>query len=116
MYEKVDYLIWDGFGEPVLPQTLASRLARFEKRKGLPSVSLHGLRHTYASLLHSSGVDMAAVSANLGHSNLSTTANIYTHIFKTPTQASKGIAKTIDALEIPCQIGDKSDNEKALEH
>lgn len=114
-YEKTDYLIWDGFGEPVLPQTLASRLNRMEKRKGLPLVSLHGLRHTYASLLHSSGVDMAAVSANLGHSNLSTTANIYTHIFKTPTQASKGIANTINTLEIPCQIGDKSANEKALE-
>ena len=114
-YEKTDYLIWDGFGEPVLPQTLASRLARFEKRKGLPPVSLHGLRHTYASLLHSSGVDMAAVSANLGHSNLSTTANIYTHIFKTPTQASKGIANTINNFEIPCQIGGKSEKEKTSE-
>lgn len=114
-YEKVDYLIQDGFGGAILPQTLASRLTRFEKRKGLPLVSLHGLRHTYASLLHSSGVDMAAVSANLGHSNLSTTANIYTHIFKTPTQASKGIANTINTLEIPCQIGDKSEKEKALE-
>lgn len=114
-YEKVDYLIQDGFGGAILPQTLASRLARFEKRKNLPPVTLHGLRHTYASLLHSSGVDMAAVSANLGHSNLSTTANIYTHIFKTPTQASRGIANTINNFEIPCQIGDKSEKEKASE-
>lgn len=114
-YEKVDYLIQDGFGGAILPQTLASRLARFEKRKGLPPVTLHGLRHTYASLLHSSGVDMAAVSANLGHSNLSTTLNVYTHIFKTPTQASRGIANTINNFEIPCQIGDKSEKEKTSE-
>ena len=69
-----------------------------EARKGLPHVSLHGLRHTYASMLHSEGVDMAAMSANLGHSNLTTTANIYTHIFKSPTQASRGIASTINSI------------------
>lgn len=97
-YEKTDFLIQDGFGNAIKPQALASRLARMEERKKLPSVSLHGLRHTYASMLHSEGIDMAAVSANLGHSNLTTTANIYTHIFNTPTQASRGIASTINGI------------------
>ena len=97
-YEKTDFLIWDGFGNPLGGQALASRLNRLEERKGLPHVTLHGLRHTYASLLHDSGVDMAAVSANLGHSNLATTMNIYTHIVQSASQASKGIANTINAL------------------
>lgn len=96
-YEKTDYLIWD-FGEPINPQTLASRLVRLEAEKGLPHVTLHGLRHTYASLLHSQGVDMANISAELGHSNLTTTANLYTHRFGSATNASRGIANTIDSV------------------
>lgn len=110
-YEKTDYLIQNGFGEPLNGQALASRLDRLEKEKGLPHVTLHGLRHTYASLLHASGVDMANISAELGHSNLTTTANIYTHILKTPTQSSKGIANTINNLPLGgtnvAQIEDK---------
>lgn len=97
-YEKTDYLVQDGFGQPILPQSLASRLARMEKRKGLPHVTLHGLRHTYASMLHSEGVDMAMISAELGHSNLSTTMNIYTHRFQTPTQSSRGIASVVNQI------------------
>lgn len=95
-YEKTDYLIQDGFGNNLGGQALASRLTRLEEEKGLPHVTLHGLRHTYASLLHASGVDMAQISAELGHSNLATTQNIYTHILKTPSQSSRGIAKVID--------------------
>ena len=97
-YEKVDYLIQDGFGQPLGHQALASRLARLEKRCGLPNVTLHGLRHTYASLLHSRGVDMANISAELGHSNLATTMNIYTHVFQSASNASRGIASTINAF------------------
>ena len=95
-YEKTDYLIQDGFGNPLGGQALASRLHRLEERKHLPFVSLHGLRHTYASLLNSAGVDMARISAELGHKNLTTTANLYTHIFKNPTQSSRGIAEVIN--------------------
>ena len=97
-YKKVDYLIQNGFGEPLGHQALASRLARLEKRCGLPNVTLHGLRHTYASLLHSRGVDMANISAELGHSNLATTMNIYTHVFQSASNASRGIASTINAF------------------
>lgn len=97
-YERSDYLIQNGAGSPLGGQALSSRLVRLEKEKGLPHVTLHGLRHTYASLLHSSGVDMAQISAELGHSNLATTQNIYTHILKTPSQSSRGIASTINKI------------------
>ena len=97
-YEKVDYLIQDGFGNAPHPDTLSSRLKRLEKEKGLPLVSMHGLRHTYASLLNASGIDIARISAELGHSNLSTTANIYTHIFEQASQSSRGIASAINQI------------------
>ena len=97
-YEKTDYLIQDGFGNPLGGQALSTRLVRLEEEKHLPHVTLHGLRHTYASLLHASGVDMAQISAELGHSNLATTVNIYTHILKTPSQSSRGIASAINKI------------------
>lgn len=99
-YGHVDYLIQDGFGNIYSPQTLTQRLRRLQEEKGLPFVSLHKLRHTYASLLNESGVDMAQISRELGHSNLSTTMNVYTHILKTPSQSSKGIASVINNLEL----------------
>lgn len=111
-YEKTDFLIQDGVGNPLNGQALASRLARLEKKNGLPNVTLHGLRHTYASLLHSQGVDMANISAELGHSNLATTMNIYTHIFQSATNASRGIANTINEF---VEIGGKSVANKAIE-
>ena len=114
-YEKVDYLIQDGFGNALGGQALASRLARLEARKGLPHVTLHGLRHTYASILHSQGVDMANISAELGHSNLATTMNIYTHILNSPTNSSRGIADTINTFTLYEGIsGAYLDNEKPL--
>ena len=106
-YEKTDFLIQDGFGNPLGGQALASRLTRLEKKCGLPNVTLHGLRHTYASLLHSQGVDMANISAELGHSNLATTMNIYTHILNSPTNASRGIASTINNLSVTQKNGVK---------
>lgn len=97
-YTSTDYLIQNGVGNPLNGQALSSRLDRLEEKKGLPHVTLHGLRHTYASLLNASGVDMAMISKELGHSNLATTMNIYTHILKTPSQSSRNIASTVDAF------------------
>ena len=114
-YESVDYLIQDGFGNALGHQALASRLARLEKKNGLPNVTLHGLRHTYASLLHSQGVDMANISANLGHGNLTTTMNIYTHIFQSASNASRGIANTINDFMLPQKNGVKTVANEATE-
>lgn len=107
-YEKVDYLIQNGCGSVYTPGCLTQRLRRLQIEHNLPLVSLHKLRHTYASLLNESGVDMAQISRQLGHSNLSTTSNIYTHILKTPSQSSRGIAQTINTLE----LSEKTDTEK----
>ena len=48
----------------------------------LPNIPLHGLRHTSATLLISDNVDVRTVSARLGHSQTSTTMNIYAHALK----------------------------------
>ena len=91
-YNHTDYLIQDGFGEPMNPSAFSSHLVRLEAKLGLPNVSVHGLRHTFATLLNAEGVDVAQISAELGHSNITTTLNTYTHVFGGTTASSRGIA------------------------
>lgn len=55
------------------------RLKQIQDKYNLPAVSLHSLRHTNASLLIQQGVNIRTVSARLGHSQTSTTMNIYAH-------------------------------------
>lgn len=68
---------WDG--RPLHPDTISSQFKRFATENGFPGVHLHSLRHTNASLLIASGVDLRTVSNRLGHAQLSTTGNIYAH-------------------------------------
>ena len=93
-----DYLILGVCGEPINPDVLYKRLKRFEKKYGLPPVNLHGLRHTYASMLRWLGRDLVEISPQLGHSQQSTTLNIYTHMFQDASIASRSIARDIEQL------------------
>lgn len=61
----------------------------------LPNISLHGLRHTSATLLISQNVDVKTVSARLGHAQTSTTMNIYAHSLK---KSDETAANTLDNL------------------
>ncbi len=49
------------------------------KKAGIYPITTHGFRHTHATLLFTSGLDIKQVQARLGHSNVQTTLNIYTH-------------------------------------
>lgn len=62
--------------------TVNDRLERLCERAGIPTISLHGLRHTHASLLLYAGVSSASVSKRLGHSNMTTTQATYLHIIR----------------------------------
>jgi integrase len=57
-------------------------LARRCKEAGVPPVTIHGLRHTHASLLLFAGVSIASVSRRLGHSSMNTTEKVYLHVIK----------------------------------
>lgn len=55
-------------------------LERHCKHCNIPVISIHGLRHTHASLLMFAGVSIASVSRRLGHSSITTTQKVYMHI------------------------------------
>jgi len=79
--------------EPMRPDYAKRQIKEFTKEHGLPDVTLHGLRHTFASMLNASGeFDIAEISAALRHSNIGTTLNIYTHLFESETKSSRRIA------------------------
>lgn len=57
-------------------------LERHCKAAGIPVISVHGLRHTHASLLLFDGVSIASVAQRLGHSSINTTQKTYLHIIR----------------------------------
>lgn len=69
-------------GKPIYPGTISKWFSAFVKKNNLPPIHLHSLRHTNATLLIASGADLRTVSKRLGHSNMTTTSNIYTHAIK----------------------------------
>lgn len=60
--------------------TVNGILARHCRKVGIPLISIHGLRHTHASLLLFAGVSIASVARRLGHSSMTTTQKTYLHI------------------------------------
>lgn len=66
----------------VFNSTVNHRLSRHCVSCGIPVISIHGLRHTHASLLLFAGVSIASVARRLGHANMSTTQNTYLHIIQ----------------------------------
>ena len=80
---------------PMLPDTFSGRFRKILKQNGLPtSLTVHSLRHTTASLLIANGTDVATVASLLGHAQVSTTLDIYTHAFdKNRKKAAEGLHK-----------------------
>lgn len=66
-------------GAPVFPDSPTQWFHDFTARAGLPDVTIHSLRHTYATLMIADNVPLVVVSKQLGHAQTSTTANIYAH-------------------------------------
>jgi integrase len=85
------FTTWDG--QPMHPDTISSWFPKFLKRHGLPHLPFHGLRHTAATLLINKGIPLKNVSGRLGHADVGTTGNIYSHFLQS---ADRVIADTLD--------------------
>ncbi len=88
-------------GEPWDPGAFSLAFYRLIRRAKLPAVRFHDLRHSYGTLALAAGTDLKTISAALGHSTISTTANIYLHAVESLQQEAADRINLIvaDAIE-----------------
>lgn len=74
-----EFVFKDEYGNYYNPSRLSRQWVLFQKKHNLKHIRLHDLRHTCATYLLSHNVPIATVSKKLGHSNIYTTLDVYTH-------------------------------------
>ena len=67
-------------GKPISPNSLTVAFTQFIQTNGLPPLTLHGLRHSFATVASAQGAPLFDIGKALGHSTPSTTGRIYTHL------------------------------------
>lgn len=93
--QYLDYVCVNQLGELLRPSYVTDHFRELLDKYGLRHIRFHDLRHTFASLLINQDVPLINVSNFLGHSDLSTTANIYAHLDKASKQASAAVISDI---------------------
>ena len=82
------YIYVNEIGELVKPGYITQHFPLVLQKNGLRKIRFHDLRHSCASLLYANGVSLKEIQEWLGHSDISTTSNIYTHLNFTSKVAS----------------------------
>ena len=74
------YIVAQADGRPLRPNSLTHEFVRFIAGTELPRIRFHDLRHTHATQLLKSNVHPKIVQERLGHEDISTTLNLYSHV------------------------------------
>ena len=100
--QYLDYVCVDQLGRLLTPNYISASFPKLLEKNGLRRIRFHDLRHSCASLLLSNGVPMKQIQEWLGHSDFSTTANIYAHLDYNSKMASADamLSGLKDALSI----------------
>ena len=99
-------------GRPLPPSTVNSWWQRTVEVAGVPGVHIHGLRHYFASGLIAAGCDVVTVQRALGHRSPSTTLDVYSHLWPSAEDRTRGasaalFADTIGNLADSVRTGDR---------
>ena len=95
LWQDHDLVFPSTVGTPRDGDNLSNMFKQRVRRAGLPPITVHGLRHSAATLLLAHGLSLGEIQKILGHSQISLTANLYTHA--APEIARRGAA-AMDAL------------------
>ena len=95
--EYLDYIFVNEMGERWKPRYLSDGFKRILEQNGLRRIRFHDLRHTCASLLLANNVPMKKIQEWLGHSDFSTTANVYAHLdFQSKISSAEAMLTGLD--------------------
>jgi integrase len=90
-----DTLVFERDGQPWNPNTFGMMFAAIAGEAQLSWVRLHDLRHSFASLLLAGGADLKTVSTALGHSTISVTADVYSHVSPAMLQGAADLLERV---------------------
>ncbi len=96
-WKEQDVVFSNKFGGYMYTSVLSNNFKRLLERAGLPNIRFHDLRHTTASLLAKLKVHPKIVQEVLGHSNISMTLDIYSHMF--PSEHEEAMDKMNDLFK-----------------
>ena len=80
-YNPAGFVLTHSRGKPYSPDYISGHFTKFIRQAGLPPCTLHGLRHSFASIANKQKVPMFSICKALGHSNTNVTSQIYMHLF-----------------------------------
>lgn len=92
-----NFFVLTNDAKPTEPRTYRSYYKNLMKKLEIPEIKFHGLRHSFATRCIESNCDYKTVSVLLGHSNISTTLNLYVH--PNLEQKKKAIDQMFKALK-----------------
>lgn len=98
-------------GKPIHPDHISHCVKDFREKHNLPNITIHGGRHSYATILINDGVSLKEVSEQLGHSTTQITDKIYTEVWE---ERKRSVAGSLQGL-IPTVLEDKPNNSNVVQ-
>lgn len=97
---KMIYVVFGEFKKPLSTTTIDRKFHEYIKKSGVKRIRVHDFRHSHASYLINKGVIISVISKRLGHTDISTTLNTYSHLYPSTEQ------NAVDDMELDFKPAD----------
>lgn len=94
-YNDFDLVICTRSGKPMIPRNFRKEFYNLTEKIGLPKIRFHDLRHTHATILIQQNVNVKLISERLGHAEIGTTLDTYSHVLP---NMQKAVSDELDKI------------------